>query len=227
MFGKYVAEAHDSRMSSESNSTDRTAFTHVGYQKFFEVEISRRAKPQAAVPAQCSEPLPPTEPNIPGPYYRPDAPWRENLADGEELGRKIRLRGAVVDRCKKPIKAAILDVWQATADGHYDNDGSPEMDPTVFRLRGRLKVNARGEYEFRTIWPGAYSIGGGVWRPPHLHVKVSASGYDELITQLYFHGDPLNEGDFAYHESLEIDPRECDGRFEAIYNFVLLEERHH
>jgi protocatechuate 3,4-dioxygenase beta subunit len=36
----------------------------------------------------------------------------------------------------------------------------------------------------------------GEWvRPPHIHYKVSRRGYKELITQMYFDGDPLNDKD--------------------------------
>ena len=53
-----------------------------------------------------------------------------------------------------------------------------------------------GRYGFKTIKPGSYPAGEGGWvRPPHIHFKVSRRGYHELITQMYFAGEPLNEPD--------------------------------
>jgi protocatechuate 3,4-dioxygenase beta subunit len=37
-------------------------------------------------------------------------------------------------------------------------------------------------------------------RPPHIHVKVEARGYRELITQMYFAGHPLNERDLILND---------------------------
>src|SRR3546814_3752389 len=35
------------------------------------------------------------------------------------------------------------------------------------------------------------------WRPAHLHLKVSAPGYELITTQLYFPGDAHNDDDVA------------------------------
>ena len=48
---------------------------------------------------------------------------------------------------------------------------------------------------------------GGVWRPSHIHYLVRSPGYKELITQLYFSGDPHNEKDSFIKKSLIIDLR--------------------
>ena len=65
-----------------------------------------------------------------------------------------------------------------------------------------------GAYEYETIHPGAYQIGPNAWRPPHIHYLVRASGYRELITQLYFRGDPHQREDQFIRQSLIIDLRE-------------------
>ena len=59
-----------------------------------------------------------------------------------------------------------------------------------FKNRIRLKVDETGYYEYETIKPAAYGIGGGQSRPSHIHYMIQAPGYKKLITQLYFKGDP-------------------------------------
>jgi protocatechuate 3,4-dioxygenase beta subunit len=89
-----------------------------------------------------------------------------------------------------PIAGALVDVWQADADGKYDVDyGRGETF-----LRGRMKTDAKGFYEFETIRPAAYGIGHSK-RPAHIHFMVSAPGRKRLVTQLYFAGDPHLDDD--------------------------------
>ena len=49
--------------------------------------------------------------------------------------------------------------------------------------------------------PGRY-LNGARYRPAHIHVKVRAPGFPVLTTQLYFPGDPHDEGDPFIVESL-------------------------
>ena len=56
-------------------------------------------------------------------------------------------------------------------------------------------TDTQGRYRFRTIIPGAYQASGDWKRPPHVHFKVSRLGYIELITQMYFAGESLNDND--------------------------------
>jgi catechol 1,2-dioxygenase len=50
-------------------------------------------------------------------------------------------------------------------------------------------------------------LGRHSWRPTHLHFKIGADGYQPLITQLYFAGDPYLDSDCgsAVKDSLVID----------------------
>ena len=52
----------------------------------------------------------------------------------------------------------------------------------------------RAFYEFETIHPGRY-LNGSQLRPSHIHYRVSSPGHAELVTQLYFEGDPEIAGD--------------------------------
>jgi protocatechuate 3,4-dioxygenase beta subunit len=127
---------------------------------------------------------PPTQNDVEGPYYLPDAPFRTNVAAPDEPGKRVIIKGTVFEtNCKTPLKDALVEVWQTDAGGryYYQEDG--------YRLRGQLKADKNGSYEFITIKPGRYRIGSG-YRPAHIHIKVSHTGYRTLVTQLYFKEDP-------------------------------------
>jgi catechol 1,2-dioxygenase len=69
----------------------------------------------------------------------------------------------------KPIPNARIEFWLANPRGDYDD----AHRATVF-------AGQRGEYRFKSNVPVSY---GG--RPPHIHVRVRAPGYGELVTQHY------------------------------------------
>jgi hypothetical protein len=66
-----------------------------------------------------------------------------------------------------------------------------------------MLTDARGDYAFESILPGAY-LNGGVYRPRHIHVIITppSSGVIDtsVTTQLYFQGDPYIPGDLGADE---------------------------
>jgi catechol 1,2-dioxygenase len=156
----------------------------------------------------------PTEDNILGPYYRPGAPFRAKVTPPLEPGDVLLVSGRVwAFDTKKPLANAVLDIWQANAQGRYDND-DPRNPPAkdVFLNRARLITDENGYYEYETIHPGPYQIGENQWRPCHIHYLVRAAGYQSLVTQLYFRGDKFNKTDEFIKESLIIDVRKEKAR---------------
>ncbi len=132
-----------------------------------------------------------TEPNIEGPFYRPNAPERARLT--EEWLRQVTIRGTVTDSRCRPLADTTIEVWQADAEGDYDLDGD--------RFRGVLRTDAAGRYQLVTREPGRY-LNGGRYRPAHIHVKVHANDRPVLTTQLFFPNDPENDGDPWFRSSL-------------------------
>ena len=147
--------------------------------------------------------------NVEGPFYKPGAPVLEPpyvLASDDVPGEALVVSGRVTDAISgMPLAKAMLDVWQANADGVYDNE-----DPTLgeFHLRGRMLTSLGGRYAFRTVVPPPYEIpkhgavgallrrlGRHAFRPAHLHLKVTAVGYVPLTTMVYFAGDPYLDSD--------------------------------
>jgi catechol 1,2-dioxygenase len=171
-----------------------------------------------APPKACSA----TEPNIEGPYYRAGAPLRADLVEADVRGVPLVIGGRVVSAdCRSPLAGAVLDVWQADGDGHYDNDGSLHLPADRFRLRGKLRTDDSGAFSVRTVWPGRY-LNGGTYRPSHVHVKVSAAGHRPLTTQLYFPGDPYNAKDPFIRRSLIMDVSRDGSGQRAHYDFVMV-----
>lgn len=126
-----------------------------------------------------------------GPFYTPNAPMitGSQLASVSEPGTRLIISGRVQNMdCTEVIPDTEIDIWHADDAGAYDNSG--------FNLRGITKSNAQGFYMFETIYPGKY-LNGSVYRPAHIHFKITPPGYPTLTTQLYFEGDPDNTTDPA------------------------------
>lgn len=165
--------------------------------------------------------LAPTEDNILGPFHREGAPFTSRLASAGEPGTPLAVRGRVTDPMGRPIAHAVVDVWQADAEGHYDNeDGEPEH----FHLRGRIETDARGRYAYDTVLPGLYELDRGVMRPRHVHYQVTAPGYRTLTTQLYFAGDPWLEADPYMRPSLVIQLMPTQSGLAGVFDLVLAVE---
>jgi protocatechuate 3,4-dioxygenase beta subunit len=110
--------------------------------------------------AECN----PTQPDMLGPFYEPGAPVRTSVGSGFVLSGSV----LAAEECK-PIPNAKIEFWLANPRGEYDD----AHRATVFAGQG-------GRCRFESNVPVSY---GG--RPPHIHVRVRAPGYEELVTQHY------------------------------------------
>jgi protocatechuate 3,4-dioxygenase beta subunit len=163
-----------------------------------------------------------THDQIEGPYYRAGAPERWNLVEPGIYGTILEMDGRVTGHtCNAGQRDIELDVWQANAEGRYDNDGS-FGPPQRFMLRGRVHTDAGGRYHIRTVVPGRY-LNGAQYRPAHIHVKLRGNGFRPLTTQLYFPNDPYNDVDPFLHRSLVMAVDRAPDRLKARFDFVLHE----
>ena len=169
-------------------------------------------------PYRSSEKRAPTQPLIllphtlserTGPVFGQDM-VRESDRDltaqhaGEPLGERIVISGRLLDEGAKPVRGALIEVWQANAAGRYkhkmDQHHAP-LDPN-FSGFGRTLTDAEGRYKFISIKPGAYPWGNhaNAWRPAHVHFSIFGAGLlSRLVTQMYFPGDPLLAYDPIYN----------------------------
>lgn len=126
-----------------------------------------------------------------GPFYSAGAPSRYVLAAQEESGERLFLNGTVyANDCTTPLSDVILDIWHADHSGCYsrfENCENPSEDD--YKLRGIIRTGSDGAFALETIKPGHY-LNGPQFRPSHIHLIVRHPGIEELVTQLYFEGDP-------------------------------------
>ena len=177
-----------------------------------------------------------TEATVFGPFYVQDAPHYENgedVANGAS-GRPCQVKGTVRGLGGEPVSNAVIEVWQADDEGHYDvqKEGLEHA-----QARGVLHARDDGSFEFRTIVAEAYPIptDGPVgqmlettrrspWRPAHLHFMIKAEGYETLITHVFRSGDACLDADpvFGVRQSLIADwVPQADGSTLLDFDFVL------
>lgn len=148
-------------------------------------------------PAGC------TPNTVAGPFYRADAPLRDNggsiSLDGK--GVPLQVRGRVLSLDGMALPGASVEVWQADGRGKYENQ-EPDLQPEN-NLRGRLRTDGQGRFAFRSVMPGGYDLpsdgpvgrlmtrlGLCLARPAHIHFRVSAEGHERLTTHIFDRADP-------------------------------------
>jgi len=152
-----------------------------------------------------------------GPFYRANAPaydCGDCVVQDDAPGLPLFVRGTVRGTDGTPLAAALVEVWQASPVGLYDNQDPDQPDRN---LRGRFHTDSQGRYHFRTVRPAGYPVptNGPVgpllaaqqrhpYRPAHIHFIVAAPGYRTLVTQVFADEPQALEGDvtFGVHRQL-------------------------
>jgi hydroxyquinol 1,2-dioxygenase len=182
------------------------------------------------------KPLGCTEPTVFGPFFLEDAPRVElggDVANGAK-GEPCMVCGTVKALDGTPVPNALINVWQADADGNYDVQYSHLAHP---QARGILHADGQGRFHFKTILAEAYPIpsDGPVgrmlsatknhpWRPAHLHFMIEAEGYERLITHVFRDHDQYLDSDvvFGVRSSLIADwVKLPDGTYSLDFDFIL------
>ncbi|MGX5801084.1 protocatechuate 3,4-dioxygenase subunit alpha [Bradyrhizobium sp. Arg314] len=111
------------------------------------------------------------------------------MVDGETKGERIELRIRVLDGTGTPLKDALVEVWQADADGLYNSPAELRgaADPN-FSGWGRQPTDMEtGVCLFHTIKPGRVPFRDGRLMAPHITLWIVARGINiGLHTRLYF-----------------------------------------
>ena len=163
------------------------------------------------------------ESTVLGPYYwegAPERPLGSNLAEGVK-GDPTFYSGRVLDVEGRPIAGALLDIWSGDGEGNYDMQIPGE---TEMRARGKVRADAEGRYLFRSIRPNYYPVptdgpvgrmlramGRHPYRPGHIHMIVSAPGYEPITTHLFVADSPYLDSDavFGTKDSLVVKFERC------------------
>jgi protocatechuate 3,4-dioxygenase beta subunit len=150
------------------------------------VDAMAHAKPQGA-----------TESTVLGPFYFPGSPERsygESIIE-QSGGTPAWVHGRVLDLNGSPIPGAQLDVWEGGDNQLYavQDEEAPEN-----HLRGLFLTREDGRYAFLTVRPVPYPIpddgpvgrmlgqtGRHPWRPAHVHMIVSAPGFETVTTHIF------------------------------------------
>ncbi|MFI7120946.1 protocatechuate 3,4-dioxygenase subunit alpha [Amycolatopsis sp. NPDC049868] len=132
-----------------------------------------------------------------GPYLSIGLPWPDGpdvVPAGEPAA--IRVHGRVLDGAGEPVPDAMIETWQADADGRFDHPDDPRgAVASGFRGFGRCPTDTNGDYEIRTIMPGSLPGPAGGTQAPHIDVSVFARGLlHRVVTRIYFE-DNDNSGD--------------------------------
>jgi protocatechuate 3,4-dioxygenase alpha subunit len=91
-------------------------------------------------------------------------------------GEPIEITGRVTQLDGKALDNVVLEIWQADADGRYDN--------ADFFGWGRAATDADGVFSFKTVLPGRLE-----GRAPHINILILYSGLMRALHTVMFFGE--------------------------------------
>jgi len=134
-----------------------------------------------------------------GPFYPDKLPLDTdndllviNDAITPAIGEITWLSGRILDSTGRPMRNALVEIWQVDNNGAYllSGTGNREKRDKNFQGFGRFITGSTGEYLFRTIKPVPYP-----GRTRHIHFAIKARGHEKFTTQCYVRGEPKNASD--------------------------------
>jgi protocatechuate 3,4-dioxygenase, alpha subunit len=107
------------------------------------------------------------------------------LARDGILGERIRIEGLIYDGAGALVKDALVELWQANANGQYNSND--------FSGFGRAATDFEtGLFWFETVKPGTTPYRDGRMQAPHVTLAIFARGINiHLQTRIYF-SDEVN-----------------------------------
>jgi protocatechuate 3,4-dioxygenase, alpha subunit len=120
-----------------------------------------------------------------------------NLVTPDVSGERIRVEGRVFDGDGQPVPDAMLEIWQADAQGRFSDPQDKRALPnSSFRGFGRCGTDGNGGYLFDTIKPGPVPDADGKAQAPHILLAIFARGMLlHNFTRIYFEGEAANATD--------------------------------
>ena len=159
-----------------------------------------------------------TEATVFGPFFvegSPDVGLGGDISGGAP-GEPCWVEGSVTDTSGSPLPGALVEAWEADADGLYD----VQYDDDRVAGRGHLHTDSDGRYRFWAVTPTPYPIpddgpvgallratGRSPMRASHLHLMVVAEAHRTLVTHVFPRGDAYLDADsvFGVRDSLVVD----------------------
>lgn len=137
-----------------------------------------------------------TQSTVLGPFFVEGAPLLPQLADlGKDVsGEPLYVDVRICDTDGNPVANAPVDVWHSDDAGFYD----VQHDHGALSLRGTFTSDTDGCVRFWSILPPPYPIptdgpvgallmaaGRHPWRPAHIHFKIAAPGFRQMVTHIF------------------------------------------
>ena len=134
-----------------------------------------------------------------GPFFAPallrEDARRNVLTRPDTVGERIRIEGRVLDGDGVPVPDALIEIWQANAQGRYNHaadQGAAQLDSSFLGF-GRSGTAEDGSYWFETVKPGLVPFDSERMQAPHICFTVFSRGLlNHLVTRLYFEDEPGN-----------------------------------
>ena len=157
-----------------------------------------------------------------------------NLVGATTRGAQIIIEGRVFDGSGSLVRDALIEAWQANADGRYNHPGDRQKTGSVdpnFRGWGRACTDFEtGIYRFYTVKPGCVAGRSGKVQAPHISLWIVARGINMgLNTRIYFadeekanESDPILRGIELKkrRDTLIAQPSQKDGK--TVYSFDIV-----
>lgn len=112
----------------------------------------------------------------------------DSMVNDKTKGERITVTGTVYDGTGTPLKDAMVEIWQADAQGFYlGNDPRGQADPNFTGWGRKAGDYDTGEWVFETVKPGAVPFKDGRMMAPHITFWVVARGINiGLQTRMFF-----------------------------------------
>ncbi len=108
------------------------------------------------------------------------------MAGPAAKGERVELAVRLLDGDGKPVTNGMIELWQASAAGIYNDPADP-----AFHGFGRLATDRQGLCVFHTVKPGRVEL-----QAPHINVSIYAPGLTRrVVARIYFADDPANDSD--------------------------------
>lgn len=119
------------------------------------------------------------------------------LVNDRTQGEKIIICGQVLDGDGQPVSDAMVEIWQADANGYFNhpNDPGQSLADPHFTGFGRSPTVKEGQFSFKTIKPGIIASE-QTKQAPHIAVHIFARGMlIHTLTRIYFSDEEMNQSD--------------------------------
>ena len=116
--------------------------------------------------------------------------WETTIALANEPGEPLIISGIIYQKDgKTPARDIILYVYHTDKAGYYSPGTTENSSTRHGHLRGWMKTNAQGRYQFNSIRPGGYPNGKA---PQHIHPTIKEPNTSLYwIDEYLFDDDPL------------------------------------